>query len=176
MVDPADSAGGILKSRAALLQRDGDVVDLDGTSPVSFAAIEQMYYVVVRHRNHLSAMTDIPIGPFGPELISVDFTSLSQGVYGNLPSRSTVSGVMVQSAGDVSSDGTVRYIGQDNDRDEVLLAIGGSVPTNVVPGYSNADVNMDGSTKYLGGANDRDPILINIGGSTPTIIRDARLP
>ncbi len=31
---------------------------------------------------------------------------------------------------DVNLDGTVRYVGEGNDRDPVLVNIGGSVPTN----------------------------------------------
>src|SRR5690606_33094564 len=43
----------IVASRAALLQRDGDVVDLDGTSAVRFNDhAPGGYHVAVRHRNH----------------------------------------------------------------------------------------------------------------------------
>lgn len=48
----------VLYTRAALLQRDGDVVDVDGVSPVSFPdAVPGDYYVCVSHRNHLGVMT-----------------------------------------------------------------------------------------------------------------------
>jgi hypothetical protein len=32
---------------------------------------------------------------------------------------------------DVNMDGTVKYTGQDNDRDPILQNIGGVVPTNI---------------------------------------------
>ena len=64
----------------------------------------------------------------------------------------------------------------NNDRDPILQAIGGTVPTNVVTGYSGADVNMDGDIRYTGAANDRDPILLNIGGVVPTATRPAQIP
>lgn len=52
----------ILATRSALVQRDGDVVDTDGSSPVFFEGInEGDYYVAVRHRNHLGVMTSAPI-------------------------------------------------------------------------------------------------------------------
>jgi hypothetical protein len=35
------------------------------------------------------------------------------------------------SLNDVNLDGVVRYLGTANDRDQVLLSIGGTVPTNV---------------------------------------------
>lgn len=52
----------VLASRAALLQRDGNVVDLDGTSPVAFDCQPvDDYYVALRHRNHLGVMTALPV-------------------------------------------------------------------------------------------------------------------
>ncbi len=52
----------VLASRPALLQADGDVVDMDGTSPVTFTDLNvSSAYVVVRHRNHLGVMTATPI-------------------------------------------------------------------------------------------------------------------
>lgn len=48
--DPASIVG----QRAAFIKSDGSVVDLDGTSPVSFFGIPAGdYYIAVRHRNHL---------------------------------------------------------------------------------------------------------------------------
>jgi membrane protease subunit HflK len=65
---------------------------------------------------------------------------------------------------------------QNNDRDPILSAIGGVVPTASISGYRQEDVTMDGNVKYTGGSNDRDPILANIGGIIPTNIRLEQLP
>lgn len=44
--------------RAALLRKDGTIVDLDGTSALAFKdLLLDDYYVVVRHRNHLGIMS-----------------------------------------------------------------------------------------------------------------------
>ena len=52
----------IVSSRSALLQRDGDIVELDGTSPIQVRAVtSESYFVAVRHRNHLAVMTASPI-------------------------------------------------------------------------------------------------------------------
>ncbi|NOX19613.1 MAG: hypothetical protein GXO87_15200 [Chlorobi bacterium] len=46
------------ETRAAFLKNDGTLVDLDGTSPVDFPnSSAGNYYVVIKHRNHLSVMT-----------------------------------------------------------------------------------------------------------------------
>ncbi len=52
----------VVASRAAILQKDGDVVDIDNASAVGFINIAPgMYHVVVRHRNHLGVMTGMPV-------------------------------------------------------------------------------------------------------------------
>ncbi len=51
----------VVATRAALLQKDGDVVDTDGNSAVRFDTDPGMYHVVVRHRNHLGVMTKDPV-------------------------------------------------------------------------------------------------------------------
>ena len=109
----------------------------------------------------------------------VDFTSASTSTWGT-DARNSVSGAFPARAlwaGDVTFDGSIRYTGAQNDRDPILVAIGGSVPTNTLAGqYRSEDVNLDGSVRYTGEGNDRDPILQSIGGSVPTASRDEQLP
>ncbi|MBL7985204.1 MAG: hypothetical protein JNM91_09405, partial [Flavobacteriales bacterium] len=70
----------------------------------------------------------------------------------------------------------LKYTGTSNDRDAILLAVGGSTPNNVPIGYSVADVNMDGLMKYTGVGSDRDPVLLNVGSTTPNGTRTEQLP
>ncbi len=52
----------VVATRSALLQRDGDVVDVDGSSAVKFVGVAAgNYYVAVKHRNHLSVMTNTTV-------------------------------------------------------------------------------------------------------------------
>ncbi len=52
----------IIATRSALLQADGDIVDVDGVSPIAFPSVPSgNYYVAIRHRNHLGTMTATPI-------------------------------------------------------------------------------------------------------------------
>jgi hypothetical protein len=164
----------VLATRCALLQRDGDIVDVNGTSPVSFAIATGNYHVVVRHRNHLGVMSanTVAIGPTGG---SIDFTNAATATYGT-DARRTVGSVRTMWTGDCSSDGEILYSGGGNDRDLILVRIGGSVPTNSVSGYLREDVNLDGSVLYTGGGNDRDLILQAIGGVVPTNNRLEQLP
>ncbi|MBK9148716.1 MAG: DUF285 domain-containing protein [Flavobacteriales bacterium] len=165
----------VLQSRAALLQADGDVVDVDGFSSVSFGVPSDSYFISIIHRNHLGVMTLAPVA-LTSTAASVDFTDGSTATYG-AEAQQVIAGTYLLWAGDVTFDGDLKYVGQDNDRDPILVAIGGTVPTTVLTGeYRAEDVNLDGEVKYVGTDNDRDPILQNIGGSVPTAVRNAQLP
>lgn len=165
----------VQSTKCALLQRDGDVVSTDGGSAVSFAIAPGNYFVAVRHRNHLGAMTAGSVALSAVPAI-VDFNVAT--TYGT-EARKTVSGTFPKQvlwAGDVTFNSELKYVGESNDRDPILLEIGGSVPTSTSSGYRSEDVNLDGVVKYVGEGNDRDPILQNIGGSVPTNTRAEQLP
>lgn len=165
----------VIGSRSALLQRDGDVVDTDGTSPVSFDGIaDGEYHVAVRHRNHLAVMTAGPVA-LSSTNTTIDLTDAGTATFGTDALKDD-GGTMLLWAGDVNFDGELKYTGADNDRDPILQEIGGTVPTNSTVGYDGTDANMDGLNRYTGGGNDRDPILQNIGGVIPTNTRQEQLP
>ena len=164
----------VLASRSALLQRDGDVVDVDGTSGVFFNRPPGSYFVAVRHRNHLGLMSASAVALTGTT-ISVNFTLSSTLTFGTA-ARKDVSGVQVMWAGNVVFDTELKYTGSNNDRDPILSRIGGVVPTATLAGYFVEDVNLSGIVQYTGGGNDRDPILVNIGGVVPTATRAQQLP
>jgi len=174
---PVATPGVVAAARAVLLQRDGDVVDIDGISSVGFAGlVTGSYLVAVKPRNHLPVMlaSSTPV-MHGEAVVAVNFTLPGTPVY-DTDAHKNVGGVMVLAAGDVSFNESLQYIGAGNDRDPILTRIGGVVPTNTAAGYWLEDVNMDGVVKYVGTNNDRDPILVNVGGTVPTNIRAAPLP
>ncbi|MBS1944512.1 MAG: CRTAC1 family protein [Bacteroidetes bacterium] len=164
----------VVAARAALLQRDGDVADLDGKSAVNMPVPAGNYYLAIRHRNHLGVMTAAALNLTGAPT-GVDLRSPTTNTWGS-NARKTVGTVRTMWSGETNKDGKVKFTGPANDRDAVLIAIGSSVPTASVPGYRAADVNMDGVVKYTGAANDRDPILLNIGSATPTVTLQEQLP
>jgi hypothetical protein len=164
----------VLRTRVGLLQRDGDIVDVDGVSPLRFKMDPGNYQVAVRHRNHLGIMTASPV-TIGTTATSVDLTLASTVAYGT-EARKNVNGVMTMWTGDAVLDGIVKYTGASNDRDPILVRIGGTTPNNTAPGYYPEDLNLDGSAKYTGTSNDRDPILVNVGSTTPNGVRVQQLP
>ncbi len=164
----------VLRTRSALVQRDGDVVDVDGVSSVPFAVAADNYFVAVRHRNHLGCMTASSSALSGTAA-AVDFTNNATATYGTNARR--VNGARSTLwKGNARWDNVVKYAGGSNDRDVILTAVGGTVPTATVGGYRTEDINMDGTTKYAGGGNDRDLILQVIGGTVPTATKTQQLP
>ncbi|MBK7241741.1 MAG: M36 family metallopeptidase [Flavobacteriales bacterium] len=174
-LSPSGSEADIVATRNALLQRDGDVVDMDGVSPVRFIVPIGQYRVIIKHRNHLGVVTNSSHNISATQTTSIDLSNGSVQAYGIDPMKLEGSTYTLW-AGDVSHDGLIQYTGLGNDRDLILVEIGGVVPTNTVVGYSTSDVNMNGQIKYTGLGNDRDPILLNIGGVNPTTIRAAQFP
>ncbi len=165
---------GVLQSRTALVQRDGDVVATDGVSPVLFSLSAGSYHIALRHRNHFGVMTENPV-TLSVTTSTVDFTSPAFGTYGT-DAQKTVGAMRALWAGNVQRDATLKYIGTSNDRDPILTAVGGTTPNNTAPGYLAADVNMDGVVKYTGASNDRDIILVNVGSTTPNSTRAEQVP
>lgn len=166
-VDP----GIVSAENAFLLQRDGDIVDIDGVSVPRFYVDTAAYYVGVFHRNHLGAVTGSTVDLSD----TIDFTSGGMPVLGLEPLRPLGSYWGLWD-GDVNGDNLIKYTGTNNDRDIILLGIGGFLPTNVESGYFDSDVNMDGLVKYTGSLNDRDPVLLSIGGVLPTNVRSGQVP
>lgn len=161
-------------TRSALLQRDGDVVDMDGTSGVSFDVPAGSYFFSVKHRNHLGVMTATAL-PFGPDGNELDFTLASTPVWGT-NARKDLGGKQLLWSGDANGNGQVKYMGTGNDRDAVLVTVGGATPNASVSGYYRQDVNMDGTVKYTGSGNDRDRVLITVGATTPNALRTGQVP
>lgn len=172
----ANAPANVLYTRSALVQRDGDVVDMNGVSPVNFEqAVAGDYYVAVRHRNHLGVMTAAATA-LTRSTIGIDFTSSATSTYGTNAQKDLGSGVMGLWAGDATANGIVKYTGSANDRALILSRIGGTDVTNLVNGYYSEDVSMDGTIKYTGSQNDRAIILANIGGQDVTLTRLQQLP
>jgi hypothetical protein len=180
----------IVDSRAALLQRDGDIVEVDGVSSLSFTQPTLgEYYVVVRHRNHLGVMSQSAL-PLSATALTVDFRNINTPTYTNSGTTSYTqvtrdqAQVIVQVqqqqrvamwAGNVLIDNAanpphnlVIYQGPNNDINQIYQLIIGA-PANILTlpsyrlrGYQSGDVNMDGQTIFQGTNNDVEFIYQNV--------------
>lgn len=151
----------VVATRSALVQRDGDIVDMDGFSPVSFSAPDGDYYLAVRHRNHLGIMTEKALS-LSNVVMSVDFTDPNTGVWGTYARKDLGDGYMAMISGDANANGNLAFQGANNDPDavffQVLLAPGNTSASKdyVISGYHHGDTNMDGRVIYQGANNDID--------------------
>lgn len=171
----AGNSSTVVASIPALVQASGNLMMATGEQTLRFEGTAAGdYFLAVRHRNHLGAMTFAPLA-LGSTGTMVDLTDPATATHGT-EARKNDNGNMLLWAGNVDPDDVIKYTGSNNDRDPILTAIGGSIPTNTVAGYMNEDVNLDGTVKYTGSENDRDIILQAIGGAVPTNVRLEQLP
>jgi hypothetical protein len=156
----------VLATRAALLQRDGDVVTPDGSDLLIFPELaEGKYYVAVRHRNHVGMMTDATadLSSMTPPL--VDFSDPTFGVKGWNEAGKHLAGNRMQWAGDFNSDRNVIYQGPANDIFYLFSRVVAD-PLNtsnlanfIGTGYDRNDLNLDGNIIYQGPNNERAMLL-----------------
>ncbi|MEO8591003.1 MAG: hypothetical protein ABI432_16615 [Flavobacteriales bacterium] len=163
----------VLSTRGALLHRDGRVTQANGHSSVDFDLGAGTYFLRVKHRNHLAITCADPV-TLGNTALTVDLIAPASTTFGT-DATMVQGGLRMLWPGDATGDGVVKYMGAGNDRDAILVAIGGTPPTATATGYLNTDVNMDGIAKYHGPDNDRDVILQTIG-AVPTAVRIAQAP
>jgi len=91
---------------AALLDKDGNVWDIDGTQQLKFTVPSDDYYIVVRHRGHLDVMSDPLVTVASGS--SFDFsTSQAQAYAGTAPQQELVGSTAVMYAGDFNGDGVM---------------------------------------------------------------------
>ncbi|HMQ77883.1 MAG TPA: hypothetical protein PKE21_17360 [Flavobacteriales bacterium] len=177
----ATSPSTIVHSMPALVRRDGRVMGLNGSTTLRAPLGPELYHVAVRHRTHLGVMTATshwtnlnPLVAGGALLL--DIRSGQTATFGTNAQQPNGANFCLW-PGDTNFDGQVKYAGSANDRDPILNAVGGTVPTDLVSNvYSPLDVNLDGTIKYTGTNNDRDIILQSIGGTVPTSTRTQQLP
>ncbi|WP_169314649.1 cadherin domain-containing protein [Thiothrix nivea] len=158
-----------LKTKAVMVQRDGDLVDAQtGSTDLTFAdTVAGNYYVSVRHRNHLGVMTATAL-PLGGLASMVDFTQTATPTYGS-HARFEAGGTALLWAGDANQTQQIIAQGQFNDISlilgNVLIKDGKNLDASSnyrLRGYEATDINMDGITLYAGPGNDVNLLLGNV--------------
>ncbi len=182
----------IQQTRSALIQRDGDIVDIDGVSPVTFNNLaDGNYLLTVRHRNHLGlsidqtsprTINDTKSTAFSTNVIDMR-TATEPQLFGTAAAFTTnthpsLGTVNVLWGGDASGNAIVRYQGSNgptgpNDR-TVLLQSLGSIESAVFNGYFRGDLNMNRIMRYQGSngptaPNDRTVLLQFLGSIESTV-------
>lgn len=164
----SDDNAKLLNGKSALLQRDGDVVDIDGVSTIIMNAPPKDHYVVVKHRNHLGAMSQLPIFLAEDVTTVVDFTNNLFATNGTNAQAILDSGDTALWAGDVNNSNQIIFSGASSDanviKDFVLAdpSNGFNSVTFSSLGYLLIDVNMNGFGNFSGSGNDSNIIKDNV--------------
>jgi hypothetical protein len=153
----------LINGKSAFVQRDGDVVGLDGVSPLPMNAAQTSYYVVVKHRNHLGAMSSGTIA-LSNTPATVDFTSSGFTTFGSNAQVVLATGIKALWAGDVNGNGNIKFSGTSNDVNAVkdFILVHPSNPLHLITysatGYLNQDVDLNGVGRFSGSPNDSNRI------------------
>ncbi|MEO1513740.1 MAG: hypothetical protein AAFV95_01965 [Bacteroidota bacterium] len=191
--DATDSTN-VIAARSGLITKSGNIIDLDGKSPLSFPGLPtgNNYYIALRHRNHLGVMTASPIAVTRDGSSSYDFTDRNLTAYTD-PTRPQAAQYdngthCMLWAGDANGDNQIVYVGNTD-----ITPISAAVflnplnptfdPTVAVSNtYDRADTNMDGDIIYVGDT-DITPISasvflhpLNLGIFDPLFIIYQQLP
>jgi hypothetical protein len=182
----SSNAATVLSTRSALLLRNGNVVDVDGSSAVEFAGVSAgNYFVAVEHRNHLGAMLASPIA-LSLTAVNADFTTsplYTKPSPNNNASPLTgasrvIAGVQALYAGNcnISNMARKRILTYNStsasDRAALLLACPG---VSSITGYIVFDCDMNGVARFNGLVPDRLVIYQNVASSN-TVIAYEQLP
>jgi len=168
----------VVATRSGLLQRDGDIVDVDGINPLSFPGVFlDSMYVVVRHRNHLGVMSQLvpnnqlvnftngttPVFNFG--------TSLNNGYdYQGLSLKpNPLLNVNMMWAGDFDADGKIKFVNPNDDQNilfyDVIAHMNNSqlnANFNFGHGYYQGDFDLNGKVKYDNPDDDKNYLFLQI--------------
>ncbi|MFT4660243.1 MAG: dienelactone hydrolase [Patiriisocius sp.] len=97
----------VLGSQVALLQSDGDIVSLDGITPVLFTDImSPNFNIAIRHRNHLGMRT---LNTYSGENISIDYSDVNLPLFG-VTAMHEENGVRMMYAGNANYDQQINSI------------------------------------------------------------------
>jgi len=136
---------------AGFIKNNGHIVDMDGSSPLSFNQPIGDYYIVVRHRNHLAIMSAVPISLRNATTACWDFTTGQSQAYGIDAMIDLGSDIYGMISGDTNNSGIV------TNADKTLII---NNMNNV--GYHNADTNISGIITNA----DKTPIINNLNRYT----------
>ena len=156
----------VVATRAGLLQRDGDIVEVDGSSCLSFPGLHvDSYFVAIRHRSHLGVMTkyaqsitqlDSMVDVTDTAMVLFDKGIIGSNDYTGLATNNQIkTGYRALWQGDFDANGKVKYGNPNDDLSDMLFDVlgnsgnvNGSTNYNFAYGYTQGDYDMDSKVKY----------------------------
>ncbi|WP_347921769.1 hemagglutinin protein [Pontimicrobium sp. SW4] len=184
----SNDTGELINGKSALLQRDGDIVDLDGVSNLKMQAAPTQHYVVVKHRNHLGVMTGNTVGLKETANTSIAYKQNALVTYGSNAQVQLANGSMALWAGITDTNKKIRFSGANNNANVIKDAVlahpgnGFNSVTYGISGYLLFDCDLNGQGKFSGSGNDSNIIKDNVlshpanGFNSPTFTINPTVP
>ncbi|MEM7392511.1 MAG: hypothetical protein AAF492_09185, partial [Verrucomicrobiota bacterium] len=123
----------LVASSVGLLKPSGQIVNSSGEAGVRLEASPGSYLLSIKHRNHLSIISQSPIA-YTNAVVTYDFVASASQSHGGADAVKEVApGIWAMKAGDADGDGRVTLI----DR-RIVNRQNGAI------GYSPGDLNLDG--------------------------------
>ncbi len=168
----------VVSTRAALLQKNGTIVETDGVTPLSIGGnLAGNYYLSVRHRNHLGVRSSTTQAYAKTTPTAWDFTTGLNKAYTKGITNAQMAnnaGAYLMWGGNANDDIKTTMLGaftSVNDYSKLLNVLGSSI--NTINGtYSKQDLNLDGKVTMLGAfasVNDYSRLLNVLGSSIITV-------
>ncbi|MDT0557083.1 hemagglutinin protein [Ichthyenterobacterium sp. W332] len=157
-----------IQGRSALLQRDGDIVDIDGTSNVALSIPQNTYYIAIQHRNHLGVMSENPVQFSDASAVTIDFKDSGFSTFGANAQVVLGSGDTALWAGDANGDKSIQFSGGLSDanaiKDYILADVANlfNFITYSSSGYLSFDVDLSSLSRFSGAPNDSNIIKDNV--------------
>ena len=174
----------VIQTRSALIQRDGDIVELDGVSPLYFKNIsEGNYTVAIKHRNHLAMCTNP--AAFTQSLSSVantptlDFTSLASANIMGIAGLNyfNQNGNNFLYAGNANLNGNIRWNAPYSDKDYILNTVLYKNAENILlNSYSEGDIDLDREVRWNGPNSDINFLLSTTLSNSVAAVKSQALP
>ena len=126
-----------IEQKAGFLLDNGSIVDLDGTSYLTFnSSVTNQLFVVIHHKSHLAILSANPLTE-NNGVYAYDFSTAANKAYGN-SQNDLDSSVFGMIAGDFNSDGVI----DTNDLTKWSIKAG-------LKGYYQADVDLNSNVDNL---------------------------
>jgi predicted outer membrane repeat protein len=172
----------VVATKNAILQRDGDVVDVDGVSPMLFKnAAPGNYFISIKHRNHMGVMTANKIAlaetPVTINLINGSVplhVTATPNAFPLSGSSKVVGGFQTLYSGNMHLvSGGNRFVNYSNllnsDRTTLFSATGS---TSTINGYIKEDADLNGYARFNGLNADRLIILNTCANQNSVIVTE----
>ena len=124
--------------KAAFVRRDGSIIDIDGSNNLKLAGTSGLYYLVVRHRNHLGVISANRIN-ISATTSFYDFTASMNSAYGTNPMAILGNGIYGIYAGDGNGNGNIN----NTDLNAIWKKENGNI------GYKSGDFDLNGGVNIV---------------------------